>query len=314
MPTPDPWKDASPNANTPPSVVRTFARNEPNSAPAGGLGTTASNAFPSASTGKQMQLPPEDSGGTSPGTWSHGSTSGVERWNSFVDAFNLQKPGGAPAYWNSHQQQSGWKLYSLHAPEVECIGKGKAHRPYEFGCKVSITTTNARGLDAADTNMGAGSAFDEITARRPVPVVPVFLLQPHGSLLSMHRGRFVRKWPAEWPAPVSVSFGDPPAEFLKAYEQAALVTATGMFFSQAGWELFEVWNRVKRIYEKCGAADEWRLGDQADIVEYEFGPVSLMPTSEFRLFPGVPVFWHPSVGSVMLGETVLVTERGAGRR
>ncbi len=30
------------------------------------------------------------------------------------------------------------KLYSLHAPEVEC--KGKAHKRYEFGCKVSITT------------------------------------------------------------------------------------------------------------------------------------------------------------------------------
>jgi IS5 family transposase len=34
------------------------------------------------------------------------------------------------------------KLYSLHAPEVECIGKGKAQTRYEFGCKVSITTTN----------------------------------------------------------------------------------------------------------------------------------------------------------------------------
>ena len=43
-----------------------------------------------------------------------------------------------------HQRQRGWKLYSLHAPEVECIGKGKAHRPYEFGVKVSIATTNAR--------------------------------------------------------------------------------------------------------------------------------------------------------------------------
>lgn len=42
------------------------------------------------------------------------------------------------------QRQRGWKLYSLHAPEVECIAKGKAHKPYEFGCKVSITTTNAR--------------------------------------------------------------------------------------------------------------------------------------------------------------------------
>ena len=42
------------------------------------------------------------------------------------------------------QRQRGWKLYSFHAPEVECIGKGKAHAPYEFGVKVSITTTNRR--------------------------------------------------------------------------------------------------------------------------------------------------------------------------
>ena len=42
------------------------------------------------------------------------------------------------------QRQRGWKLYSWHAPETECIGKGKAHRPYEFGVKVSFTTTNKR--------------------------------------------------------------------------------------------------------------------------------------------------------------------------
>ena len=35
----------------------------------------------------------------------------------------------------------GPKVYALHAPEVECIGKGKAHKPYEFGVKVSIATT-----------------------------------------------------------------------------------------------------------------------------------------------------------------------------
>lgn len=33
------------------------------------------------------------------------------------------------------------KLYSLHAPEVECIAKGKAKAKYEFGCKVAVTTT-----------------------------------------------------------------------------------------------------------------------------------------------------------------------------
>ena len=38
------------------------------------------------------------------------------------------------------QRRRGRKVYSLHAPEVECIGKGKARAPYEFGCKVSIAT------------------------------------------------------------------------------------------------------------------------------------------------------------------------------
>ena len=38
------------------------------------------------------------------------------------------------------------KLYALHAPEVECIGKGKARQPYEFGVKVSLAITEKHGL------------------------------------------------------------------------------------------------------------------------------------------------------------------------
>ena len=34
------------------------------------------------------------------------------------------------------------KLYSIHAPEVECIAKGKAHKRYEFGCKASFVTSS----------------------------------------------------------------------------------------------------------------------------------------------------------------------------
>ena len=34
------------------------------------------------------------------------------------------------------------KIYSLHEPRVECISKGKAHRPYEFGNKVSFTVSS----------------------------------------------------------------------------------------------------------------------------------------------------------------------------
>jgi IS5 family transposase len=45
---------------------------------------------------------------------------------------------------SQQQRQRGWKLYSFHAAEVECIGKGKASAPYEFGVKASIVTTNRR--------------------------------------------------------------------------------------------------------------------------------------------------------------------------
>jgi len=38
------------------------------------------------------------------------------------------------------------KLYALHAPEVECISKGKARRPYEFGVKASFAITHRNGL------------------------------------------------------------------------------------------------------------------------------------------------------------------------
>jgi len=56
------------------------------------------------------------------------------------------------------------KLYSLHAPEVECIAKGKAHKRYEFGCKVSIATTSKDnfvvGMQALHDNPYDGHTLD----------------------------------------------------------------------------------------------------------------------------------------------------------
>ena len=43
------------------------------------------------------------------------------------------------------ERNSKNKIYSLHEPDVACISKGKAHKRYEFGCKVSITTTHKQG-------------------------------------------------------------------------------------------------------------------------------------------------------------------------
>ena len=70
------------------------------------------------------------------------------------------------------------KVYSVHAPEVECIAKGKAHKKYEFGCKVSMATTAKSswvvGADAVHGNPFDGHTLksqieqiERITGQRP---------------------------------------------------------------------------------------------------------------------------------------------------
>ena len=45
------------------------------------------------------------------------------------------------------QQRNGTnKLYALHAPEVECLAKGKARKPYEFGVKTAVVVSHRHGL------------------------------------------------------------------------------------------------------------------------------------------------------------------------
>ena len=51
------------------------------------------------------------------------------------------------------------KPYALHAPEVEGLAKGKARTPYEFGVKVSITTTHKEGLVVGMRSM-PGNPYD----------------------------------------------------------------------------------------------------------------------------------------------------------
>lgn len=68
--------------------------------------------------------------------------------------------------------QRGPKIYSLHAPEVECIGKGKAHRPYEFGVKVSVATTLAHakgGQFVAHVKSLPGNPYDGHTLKTVIP-------------------------------------------------------------------------------------------------------------------------------------------------
>ena len=72
------------------------------------------------------------------------------------------------------QHQRGKKVYSLHAPEVECIGKGKTHQPYEFGVEVSLATTLHRskgGQFIAHAEALPGNPHDGHTLATVIPEI-----------------------------------------------------------------------------------------------------------------------------------------------
>ena len=79
----------------------------------------------------------------------------------------------------SQQKTDKNKLYSLHAPEVECIGKGKVHKKYEFGVKIGVVSTHKSnfviGVQALPGNPYDGHTLKEclnqvesITGIRPL--------------------------------------------------------------------------------------------------------------------------------------------------
>ena len=76
------------------------------------------------------------------------------------------------------RRQRGRKVYSLHAPEVECIGKGKAHKPYGFGVKVSVATTLSHsrgGQFIAHVAALPGNPYDGHTLATVIPAMQALI-------------------------------------------------------------------------------------------------------------------------------------------
>src|ERR671912_1311768 len=79
---------------------------------------------------------------------------------------------------DQRQRERGRKIYSLHAPEVECIGKGKAHKPYDFGVKVSVATPLHRckgGQFVAHVQALPGNPYDGHTLATVIPAIEQIL-------------------------------------------------------------------------------------------------------------------------------------------
>jgi IS5 family transposase len=61
----------------------------------------------------------------------------------------------------NQQKNDKDKIYSLHKPFTECIAKGKAHKPYEFGNKVGTISGGIKGKKIILAIMGfLGNPFD----------------------------------------------------------------------------------------------------------------------------------------------------------
>jgi IS5 family transposase len=71
---------------------------------------------------------------------------------------------------HAQQRHDKNKLYSVHAPEVECIAKGKAHKPYEFGVKVGIATTSRDNFVVGIQSL-PGNPYDGHTLQRMIEQV-----------------------------------------------------------------------------------------------------------------------------------------------
>src|SRR3979490_1117841 len=82
--------------------------------------------------------------------------------------------------------QRGPKVYSLHAPEVECIGKGKPHKPYEFGVK--SLPPRRRGSALPPPLSTARAASSSLTCKRCLAILEPAL----GPAIGRTRGTAIR--------------------------------------------------------------------------------------------------------------------------
>jgi IS5 family transposase len=74
----------------------------------------------------------------------------------------------------TQQRKDKDKLYALHAPEVECIGKGKARKPYEFGVKTSVAATHKSGL-VVGARTFPGNPYDGHILREQIEQTTILL-------------------------------------------------------------------------------------------------------------------------------------------
>ena len=104
----------------------------------------------------------------------------------------------------------------------------------------------------------------------------------------------------------TVVLGEIPDNLKEAHRRLVLMHATGLFFSRHDVRFSELWPKVHRIYEKFGLPHEWRMAEQADLIEYETRSASLVRDEDYHISGPTALHWHPSAGPAICGDTVLI--------
>ena len=107
-----------------------------------------------------------------------------------------------------------------------------------------------------------------------------------------------------------VHFGSVPEELKDKHAACAMVDASFIFFSRPGEPCSEIFRRAKRIYQKTGYADQWRLHHQGGIIGYAPREVKATPDLPFPLKRHMALAWNPSITGTKSEDTILIDDDG----
>ena len=188
----------------------------------------------------------------------------------------------------------------------------------------------AHAVEATARNLQGGNTEAEIAGEMAHRLIKHQIVPVRLQVLADGRGKTYRHW-AYGTEPVrrwctlaavgsqygmcaaavrTVSLGAPHPSLSTPFQQASMVHATAMYFSQVVWELGVTLDRMRRIYEKMGQPEEWRLSDQGCVIGYDLCEVPVVPESKYRLAPRTALHWHPSLGPALVGDTILISQEG----
>ena len=108
----------------------------------------------------------------------------------------------------------------------------------------------------------------------------------------------------------TVAFAQLDTLTIASMQQATMLTATAARFSECGWKFADTMDRVRRIYEKVEAAEEWRQAALGGVIGYDPDEDLLLPKSDYLIQPQTALFYHPTVGPAVAAETILTAPDG----